>query len=171
MKVLIAYHSVSGNTRKVAEAIHKEIRADKELKPLSDVKDLKGYDLSFIGFPIQASGPANEAKAFLENKVTGKDIALFITHSAPEDEPQVQQWLAACKIAASGANLVGVFDCQGELAQNVAEMMLASKNQQLIEWAGHRPDTLGQPDGGRLKKARRFAKDIMAKYKQPGRLD
>ncbi len=90
MKVLIAYHSVSGNTRKVAEAIHKEIRADKDLKPLSDVKDLKGYDLSFIGFPIHASGPAKEAKDFLEHKVTGKDIALFITHSAPEDEPLVR---------------------------------------------------------------------------------
>jgi len=165
MKVLIAYHSVSGNTRKVAEAIYKEIRADKELKPLSDVKDLKGYDLSFIGFPIQAYGPANEAKAFLEKRVAGKDIALFITHSAPEGEPKVQQWLAACKMAASSANIVGVFDCQGELAQNVADMMIGSKDPQLIEWAGHRPETLGQPDRGRLKKARKFAKEIMGKYK------
>jgi flavodoxin len=165
MKVLIAYQSVSGNTRKVAEAIYKEIRTDKEMKPLSDVKDLKGYDLSFIGFPIHAYGPANEAKAFLENKVAGKDIALFITHSAPEGEPQVQQWLAACKIAASGANIVGVFDCRGELAQNVADMMIGSKDPQLAAWADHRKETLGQPDRGRLKKARKFAKDIMGKYK------
>ena len=165
MKVLIAYHSVSGNTRKVAEAIYKEIRADKEMKPLSDVKDLKGYDLSFIGFPIHAYGPAKEAKDFLENKVAGKDIALFITHSAPEDEPQVQQWLAACKIAASSANIVGVFDCRGELAQNIADMMLGSKDADLITKAERRPETLGQPDRGRLKKARKFAKEIMGKYK------
>jgi flavodoxin len=166
MKVLIAYHSISGNTRKVAEAIYKEIRADKELKPLSDVKDLKGYDLSFIGFPIQGYGPSKEAKEFLEKKVTGKDIALFVTHSAPEEgEPKLEQWLAACKIAASSANIVGVFDCQGELAQNVADMMLGSKDPQLTEWAGHRSETLGQPDRGRLKKARKFAKDIMGKYK------
>jgi len=165
MKVLVAYQSVSGNTRRVAEAIYKEIRADKELKPLSDVKDLKDYDLSFIGFPIQAYGPANEAKAFLEKKVAGKDIALFITHSAPEGEPQVQPWLAACKIAASSANIVGMFDCQGELAQNVADMMLGSKDPQLIAWAEQRNGTLGQPDGGRLKKARKFAKEIIGKYK------
>lgn len=62
MKVLIAYHSVSGNTKKVAEAIHKEIKAEKELKVLSDVKDLKGYNLSFIGFPIHAYGPAKRPK-------------------------------------------------------------------------------------------------------------
>jgi flavodoxin len=166
VKVLIAYHSVSGNTRKVAEAIHKEIRADKDLKPLSDVKDLKGYDLSFIGFPIHAYGPSKEAKDFLENKVAGKDIALFITHSAPEDEPQVQQWLAACKIAASGGNLLGVFDCRGELAQNIADMMLGSKDADLIAKAERRHETLGQPDAGRIKKARKFAKDIMGKYKK-----
>ena len=34
MKVLIAYHSVSGNTKKVAEAIYKEIKGDKGCKGL-----------------------------------------------------------------------------------------------------------------------------------------
>ena len=108
MKVLVAYHSVSGSTRKVAEAIFKEIKAEKEMKELREVKDLKGYDLSFIGFPIHGYGPSNDAKTFLEKKVTGKDIALFITHSSPEDEPLVQNWLAACRIAASGANIVEI---------------------------------------------------------------
>ena len=36
MKVLVAYHTVSGNTKKVAEVIFKEIKADKEIKPLSE---------------------------------------------------------------------------------------------------------------------------------------
>jgi flavodoxin len=166
MKVLVAYHSISGNTKKVAEAIFKEIKADKELKALSEVKDLKGYDLSFIGFPIHAYGPSNDAKAFLEKKVTSKDIALFITHSAPEDEPQVPKWIAACRIAASGANIVGVFDCQGALAQNVKDMMLGSKDPQLIAWAERSSETLGQPDKGRLKKASKFAKDVMGRYKK-----
>ena len=166
MKVLIAYHTVSGNTQKVAEAIYKEIRADKEMMPLSEVRDLKGYDLSFIGFPIQAYGPAKEAREFLEKKVAGKDIALFITHSAPENEPQVQTWLAACKIAASSANIVGVFDCQGELAQNIKEMMLKSNDPQLVAWAERSRETLGQPDRNRLKKAARFAKDVMGRYKR-----
>ena len=166
MKVLIVYHSISGNTKKVADAIYKEIRADKEMKTLDDVKDLKGYDLSFIGFPIHAYGPSKEAREFLEKKVAGRDIALFITHSAPEDEPQVQTWLAACKIAASGANIVGVFDCQGQLAQNVKEMMLGSKDSQLIAWAERSHETIGQPDRNRLKKAARFAKDVMGRYKK-----
>ncbi len=165
MKVLVAYMSVSGNTKKVAEAIYKEIKADKELKELKDVASLNGYDLCFIGFPIHAFGPANEAKAFLEKNAAGKKIALFITHSAPEGAEPVSQWLESAKKAASGANIVGMFDCQGELAQNIADMMLGSKNADLIAKAEQRDQTLGQPDAGRLKKARKFAKEIMGKYK------
>jgi len=166
MKVLIVYHSISGNTKKVADAIYKEIRADKEMKTLDDVKDLKGYDLSFIGFPIHAYGPSKEAREFLEKKVAGRDIALFITHSAPEDEPQVQTWLAACKMAASSANIVGFFHCRGQLAQNIKELMLKSDDPQLVAWAQRSDETLGQPDRGRLKKAARFAKDVMGRYKR-----
>ena len=165
MKVLIAYHSVSGNTKKVAEAIYKEIKTEKELKELKDVASLNGYDLCFIGFPIHAFGPANEAKAFLKQHTDGKDIALFMTHATPEEKPLIQQWLERCKVAAPRANIVGLFHCQGELAQDVADMMLASKNADLIAWAGQRDETLGQPDAGRLKKARKFAKEIMGKYK------
>jgi len=166
MKVLIVYHSISGNTKKVADAIYKEIRADKEMKTLDDIKDLKGYDLSFIGFPIHAYGPSKEAREFLEKKVAGRDIALFITHSAPEDEPQVQTWLAACKMAASSANIVGFFHCRGQLAQNIKELMLKSDDPQLVAWAQRSAETLGQPDRGRLKKAARFAKDVMGRYKR-----
>lgn len=166
MRVLVAYHSISGNTKKVAEAIFKEIKAEKEMKELREVKNLKGYDLSFIGFPIHAYGPSNDAKAFLEKKVGGKDIALFITHASPEDEPLVQNWIAASRIAASGAKIVGIFDCQGELAQNVKEMMLGSDDPQLVAWAERSGEALGQPDKGRLKKAGKFAKDVMGKYKK-----
>ncbi len=44
-----------------------------------------------------------------------------------------------------------------QLAQKIADMMPGSKNQQLIDWAEKRDTTLGQPDAGRLKKARKFA--------------
>jgi len=167
MRVLITYHTVSGNTKKVADAIYKEIRADKEMLPLEEVKDLKGYDLAFIGFPIQGYGPSKEAKEFLESKVAGKDIALFVTHSAPEEgEPKLEGWLAACKMAASSANIVGFFHCRGQLAQNIKEIMLKSDDPQLVAWAERSGETLGQPDRGRLKKAAIFAKDVMAKYKK-----
>ncbi|MCJ7807472.1 MAG: flavodoxin family protein, partial [Dehalococcoidia bacterium] len=73
MKVIVAYMSQTGNTRKVAEAIFEEIQTEKEIKALDELGSLQGYDLSFIGFPIQIYGPAQPAKAFLEEHAAGKD--------------------------------------------------------------------------------------------------
>ena len=86
MKVLVTYMSQTGNTKKVAEAIFGEIQADKKLVELKDLGGLEDYDLYFVGFPIQAYGPAHPAKVFLEQHAAGKDIVLFVTHASPDDE-------------------------------------------------------------------------------------
>ncbi len=70
MRVLVAYLSQTGNTRRVAEAIYEEIEAEKEIKPLSEVESLEGYDLAFIGFPIHASKPAAETSSSLSSSRT-----------------------------------------------------------------------------------------------------
>jgi flavodoxin len=57
MKVLVAYMSRTGNTKKVAEAIYDAISQPKEIKRVEDVTSLEGYDLSFLGFPIHGFGP------------------------------------------------------------------------------------------------------------------
>jgi len=164
MKVIVTYMSQTGNTKKVAEAIFQEIKGKKEIKPLDEVGSLAGYDLAFIGLPIQAYQPAGDAKSFLEERTKGKNIALFITHASPEDNPEVREWLERCQAAAAGANILGIFDCQGELSQAVADFMLNSGDPGLVADAKKRSTTVGQPDAARLKKARTFAKEIMKKY-------
>jgi flavodoxin len=164
MKVLVAYLSQTGNTRKVAEAIFGEVRAEKALKEMKDLDGLDGFDLCFVGFPIQAYGPAQPVKGFLETHAAGKDVVLFVTHASPEDSEALPQWLDACRAAAIGANLVGFFNCQGELAQNVADFMKSSGDPELAAWGDRRAETLGQPDAARLERAREFARDTMARY-------
>ncbi len=163
MKVLVTYMSQTGNTKKVAEAIFQEIKGKKEIKPMQEVVSLAGYDLAFVGFPIQASGPAGDAKGFLEQHVKGKNVALFTTHAAPEDKPELKEWLDGCKAAAAGANLLGVFNCRGEMSQALTDFMLNSGDPGLVERGKKRSETLGQPDAMRLKKARNFAREIMKK--------
>ena len=164
MKVIVAYMSQTGNTRKVAEAIFEEIRTDKDIKALDELDGLQGYDLAFVGFPIQIYGPAQPAKAFLEEHAAGKDIVLFVTHASPEDDKLLLQWLDACRAAAVGGNVVGLFNCRGELSEKVADMMKSSGDPDLIAWAEERPETLGQPDAKRLERARTFAREIMKNY-------
>ncbi len=161
MKVLVAYLSQTGNTRRVAEAIYGAIDAQKEIKPLSEVQSLEGYDLAFIGFPIHASNPAAEAKAFLEDKARGKRVALFVTHAAPEDHGEVRGYLENCRCSLNDVQLVGMFDCQGELAQAVIDLLARSDNPKHRQFAEYGPQTKGQPDDTRLERAREFARRVM----------
>jgi flavodoxin len=163
MKVLVAYMSQTGNTQKVAEAIYREISHDKEIKNLEEVESLDDYHFSFIGFPLHAFGPAEPAKKFLEEHSAGKTIALFITHAAPEESEEVKGWLKTSQEAASNADIVNVFDCQGELAQPVIDMLLSSDDPNMRAFGELGPATKGLPDETRLERARAFARDTMAK--------
>ena len=161
MNVLVTYFTQTGNTKKVAEAIHEEITEAKEIKELAAVESLEGRDLSFIGFPIMAFGPAKPAKEFLAAHAAGKRVALFITHASPEDSEPLEEWLAACREAAADTDLVGVFNCQGELAESIADLLANNEDPQIRAFAEGRSQTVGQPDEARLEKARAFAREIM----------
>ena len=133
MKVIVLYYSQTGNTERVAQAIFKEIQTEKCLKELKEAKGLEGYELAFVGFPIHYGGPAKQAKSFLEKHARGKKVAMFVTNATHEDSKALRKWLAKCKNAATGAELVGLFNCQGKL------------------------------DATRLNRARSFAKKMMKK--------
>ena len=163
MKTLVAYFSQSGNTKKVAETIFGVLSGEKEIQEISEIADVSAYSLIFVGFPIQAFGPAKPAAEFLEQHCQGKRVALFVTHAAPEDSESLKEWLAKCEAAAAGTDLMGMFNCQGELAKDVADFMLNSGDAQLAEWAKERDTTIGQPDETRLERARAFAREIMQK--------
>jgi flavodoxin len=161
MKVLVAYMSSTGNTKKVAEAIYCEITGEKEIKPIKEVKDIGAYDLSFLGFPTHREGPDKKTKEILAKYCTnGRKVALFVTHSAPEDAPMVPEWMAKFKQAAAGANLVGTFDCQGEMAKSVLFILKIPPNKKFRTGA-KMDNSKGQPDEARLVKARAFAKETM----------
>lgn len=162
MKVLVAYMSQSGNTKKVAEAMFDAIQVEKEIKELSEIESVDGYDLLFVGFPIQAFGPAEKAKQFMAQNVNGKKVALFTTHASPEDSEDLPPWLEACKKAAAGAEIVGFFNCQGELAPDIMEMLKSSDDPKLKSFGELGPTTKGQPDASRIERARVFAKEMTA---------
>lgn len=163
MKTLVTYFSQTGNTKKVAEAIYGELKDDKQIQELDKVQSLEGYDLVFFGFPMHGFGPAKPAKEFLVSKARGKKLALFVTHASLEDAPSLPEWLANCKQPAEGADLIGFFNCQGELSEQVAGFMVKSGDPKLEAWGKDRPSTIGQPDAARLEKARTFAREIISR--------
>lgn len=107
--ILVAYFSHSGNTREIANQIHKSVGCDifeiqsvkpypqdydavvkqarKELdsgyKPAlkTKIKNIKSYDLIFIGYPIWWGTIPAPVRAFLsEYDFSGKTIVPFCTH-------------------------------------------------------------------------------------------
>ena len=164
MKVLVAYISQTGNTKKIADAIFNEIQVEKEIKELGEIENLDSYDLSFIGFPIQAYSPEVQAGKFLQEKCAGKDIVLFMTHGAPEDSELLQEWLVGCKEAAVGGNVIGMFNCQGALSPALIAGLAASDDPVAKERAKSAEESAGQPDETKVAKGRTFAKEIMQKY-------
>lgn len=165
MKVIVAYMSLSGNTKKIAEAIFQEIQEEKEIKQLNEIDDLEGYDLAFVGFPMHGFSAPEEAKDFLEKYCRGEKIVLFVTHGAPEHSSELQPWLEKCREAAAGANVIDMFNCQGELAQYVIDELLKSDNPRYRAYGEAGPSTKGQPDAARVERARLFAREVMERIK------
>jgi len=88
-KGIVIYFSQSGNTKKIAEAIHKGIHAslgDCDLIRLKDVsqKDLATYDLIGLGYPTWSSKEPPNVRAFVNEIVSleGKHVFAFATHGA-----------------------------------------------------------------------------------------
>ncbi|AEH60096.1 flavodoxin/nitric oxide synthase [Methanosalsum zhilinae DSM 4017] len=165
MKVLVTYVSQTGNTKKVAEAIYDGIDEDKQIMDMGEATGLDEYDLTFIGFPIVQFNAPEDVQKFLTTSTAGKDIALFMTHGAPEDAGPVSDWISTIRNLAKGANIVGTFNCQGEVSQKIMDMLKSSSDPQMQAFADMCASGKGQPDEAKLQKARVFAKDIISQKK------
>ena len=164
LKILVTYSTRTGNTKKVAKAIHDEINKDKVIINMEDLSDLDGYDLIFFGCPIETFGPSKKVKEFLKEHTSKKNIALFITHGSPELSDYLLPWIEESKNCLDEtANLLGVFTCQGEVAQFVMDHMSKSDDPNLQYFAKESPKSKGQPDKSRISKAKEFAREILSK--------
>jgi flavodoxin len=162
VKVVVAYVSRTGNTKKVAESIYEGIDGEKEILRTEEIDDLRGYDLIFFGFPIEGYGPPGEAKDFLEKHCEGKKVALFVTHAAPEGYELLKEWLANCWQAAARSAVAGTFNCQGDLSDDMRQKMLKHDDPMVRYWA-EVSEPKGNPDPRRLERARVFAKEMIQK--------
>jgi flavorubredoxin len=166
MKVLITYMSNTGNTKKIAEAMYEGIKDEKEIIPIDKIDSIEGYDITFLGFPIKQMGPDKKTRKLLNKHcIEGRDVVLFITHAAPEDAPDLQPMLDKFRAEASGANILDMFDCQGELSKAVKRIMSIMPNADFRKWAKE-DNSQGQPDEIRLERARTFAKNVMEKFQE-----
>jgi len=110
MKTLVIYDSVFGNTKKIAEEIAKEIKAEIMNVSEANPAELKNYELVIVGSPIQGWKPLVPTINFLTNlpkgSLSGVKAAAFDTRVNLFIHGDAVKKIAA-GLAAAGAEVIG----------------------------------------------------------------
>ncbi len=122
MKVQIIYSSLTGCTKRVAEAIFNGI--DTEQKTIHDLKDgapvLDG-DIILLGYWGISGNPNDEMKEFLKT-VKGKAVGVFCTLGYYCDTEHAFKTLeAGINLLKDNNEVIGSFICNGAVAQVLKE--------------------------------------------------
>ncbi len=159
-KILVAYFSLTGNTKKVAQAIYETLRGDKTIKPTDEVEELRDYSLIFIGFPVHSHGVPPKVESFLKKIPERKKIALFSTHGAIAGSRLSREALEHAAVAASKAKILGIFSCRGKVSMQAKEIFSKSPEHRL--WSEMAASAQTHPNEGDLEEAKSFARRVMS---------
>ena len=127
---LIVVSSRTGNTQKIADALHGAIPSAKMVRAEELPEDLSDFNPVFLGFWCDRGMAPEDMKA-VAPKLKGKRIGVFATMGAEPSEPNSQAWAKKTSeaLTAAGENntLCATFLCQGrvdpEVFRRVTEMM------------------------------------------------
>ena len=161
MKALVTYFSETGNTEKIARAIYEAIHFEKEIKPVQDVQDAKGFDIIFCGFPVIAHSVPAKAANFIKGLPDGQKIALFSTHGSLRGGQLPKQAFEHAIGLAAKAKVLGHFGCRGQVKEKVIDELMKKIEHQA--WAEEAQGAAGHPDEPDLTDAGKFAAEMIAK--------
>ncbi len=150
MKSLVVYYSQTGNTKKIARAIHKgmsplveqcDIAPVKKVKP----RDLNKYDVVGLGSPVWCGAETPNVRRFIESlpQQQGRHLFAFNTHGVMPEQyfPYVVR-----RLKGKGFTVIGMRDWYGD-----ARFQLAPSPYY----------TDGHPDEIDLKEAEEFGKEMV----------
>ena len=165
-KTLVTYLSLTGNTKKIAEAIYDALEGEKTIKPLDEVDQIEGYHLIFIGFPVHSHSVPIKIEKFLKKIPSEKRIALFSTHGAHTGSRLSREALEHATILVQKGKVMGTFSCRGKVSQKAMDVL--AKSPEHRAWTEMAPSAYTHPDQNDLEEAGAFARWIMALYSQEG---
>lgn len=123
MRSLVAYSSLTGNTKMVAEAIADELGTDTALKRVEDKPSADGYDLVAVGFWVDR-GTANKTTVEYLKTLRNCKVALFATLGADPTSEHAKDSLKSAAAELDGSNeVIGMFICQGKVDPKLIEQM------------------------------------------------
>ena len=161
MKALVTYYSQTGNTEKLARAIYEAIHVEKELLPVQNVKNTKGYDIIFVGFPVHAHSIPAKLLPFFKGLPDGQNIALFCTHGSLRGGHLPKQALEHAIGLATRAKILGTFGVRGKVDAKIIEALV--KQAEHRAWAEEAQGAHEHPSEMDLADGKEFARGVLAK--------
>ncbi len=167
-KVLIVYHSQTGNTGKIARAISDELDSDcsidmKSIEESADI-NLNEYDALFIGSPILAATIAEPVKEFigtLQNSAS-YTVAGFITRSSNKKQGYMNGIdLIRNTCRNNNISYSGCFSCVGAMNPEIYDFIKEKKGFSDAEWDEKVQLMKGHPNNNDLIDAKKFARDVI----------
>ena len=123
MKRAVIYSSATGNTKKLAEAIHAAMPAGTGLYAVGEAPPPEEFDLLVCGFWIDRGVADAKADAYLK-RINGKKVFSFFTLGADPTSDHAQECVAKTPgFYGEGCTSLGVFHCQGAISPKLIEWM------------------------------------------------
>ena len=114
-KWAVIYSSVTGNTKKVAEAIAGAAESADIFRVQDAPQDLSGYDIVAIGYWLRLGQPDALTLKYLA-KVENARVVFFQTHGAePQSEHAITAFARAGYNLGPGCEILGTFGCMGKI--------------------------------------------------------
>lgn len=162
MRILVAYYSKTGNTKKVAEAMKEALEGiTVTVLPVQDVQDTEGYALIFCGFPVQAHSVPVPAQTFIKKVNAGQKLALFSTHGSLREGRMPREAIESAIGIAKNARILGSFTCRGQVESEIIDALMNKPEHKA--WAIEATTASGHPDKVDLEEAQAFARDMVKK--------
>ena len=172
MRILITYHTQSGNTEKVAKAMQEAlINEEVTLIPVSEAKpdDFETWDIVFLGSGVYGGMIGKNLRQFMKRVVNlPEKFVLFTTHSSNEYETHIKAFNKIRRsIQESNSQVIAEFDCLGEnksITPERRELFLQNlapeKQKEALEFM---EKLKGHPNADDLEDAKKFVIDLMNK--------
>ncbi len=164
MKVLIAYSSRTGNTKKVCDAAYDEIKelAEVDYMKVKDVKSTADYDLIVVGFWVDKGTANKKAKQFIEG-IRETKVALLGTLGAPPDSFHGDKCRQNVKELVDSSNeYLGVRLARGLVDPKLTKMIkFLPLNKEIREQMYQSSITSREPNEEELQEVRAFIKDSL----------
>ena len=169
-KWCVIYSSLTGNTKRVAEAMAEAAEADLfsvDEAPL----DLSAYAVVALGYWLRRGAPDPKMLALLP-RIEEIDVVLFQTHGTdPGSEHAVTAFARAGHALGASCYILGTFACQGRLNPKIVERRTKEAAAADDPHAGKKAQERWQraashPDAEDLQKARDFAQTMQEKWRR-----